>query len=167
MTVTLVAAVGSNRVIGHDGGIPWSLPGEQKRFKDLTIGHVLVMGRKTYDSIGRPLPGRTTVVITRQADWRPADGVHDRVLVAPSLPAALRLAMQIDDEVFVVGGGEIYAAAIADADRLVITWVEQSPDGDAYFPLLDEDVWRAHRREDYAGWSIVHYERNTANEKKL
>jgi dihydrofolate reductase len=167
MTVTLVAAVGRNRVIGREGDIPWNLPGEQKRFKDLTIGHVLVMGRKTYDSIGRPLPGRTTVVITRQADWLPADGRHEQVLVAASVPAALRLAAEVDSEIFVVGGGEIYAAAIADADRLVITWVDHAPEGDAYFPAIDDDVWQAGHSEDHAGWSIVHYEPVQAIEKKL
>jgi dihydrofolate reductase len=165
--VTLVAAVARNRVIGAGGDIPWQLPGEQRRFRDLTIGHVLLMGRKTYDSIGRALPGRTTVVVTRQPGWQPADGPHESVLVTSSLTEALEMAGAIDPEVFVVGGGEIYAEVLPLADRLVITWVDQSPEGDAYFPHVDEAIWRAGHPEDHGEWSIVHYERSPSVAKKI
>jgi dihydrofolate reductase len=166
-TVTLVAAVARNGVIGADGELPWHLPGELSRFKALTMGHVLVMGRKTYDSIGRPLPGRTTVVVTRQHEWRPAGGPHDSVLVAAGIPEALSIAGEVDEHVFVVGGAEIYHEAMPYADRLVITWVDLEPEGDAFFPEVDETVWRAGTAEDHGVWSIVHYVRSTAFAKKV
>ena len=128
MTVTLVAAAARNGVIGADGGIPWHLPGEPRRFKELTLGHVLVMGRLTYESIGHPLPGRTTVVVTRTAGWSAGD---DAVLVAPGVPEAIALAATVDEEVFVVGGSRVYEEALALADRLELTWVDAEPEGDA------------------------------------
>jgi dihydrofolate reductase len=153
-TITIVVAVAANGVIGREGGMPWRLPGEQARVKKLTMGHVLVMGRRTYDSIGRPLPGRTTVVVTRQPDWR-AEGV----LVAGDVDAALEIAARHDREVFVFGGAEIYAAAIPRADRMVVTWVDQEPAGDTTFPEVDWDEWREVSREAGDGYSVVDYER--------
>jgi dihydrofolate reductase len=152
--ITLVAAVAANGIIGREGGLPWRLPGDLARVKKLTMGHVLVMGRRTYDSIGRPLPGRTTVVVTRQSDWR-AEGV----LVADSVDAALDIAARHDPEVFVFGGGEIYAAALPRADRLVMTWVEQEPAGDTTFPEVDWSQWQEVGRETGEGFSVVEYER--------
>ena len=152
--ITLVAAVAANGVIGREGELPWRLPGDLARVKQLTMGHVLVMGRRTYDSIGRPLPGRITVVVTRQPDWR-AEGV----LVADSVDAALEIAARHDPEVFVFGGGEIYAAALPRADRLVMTWVEQEPAGDTTFPEVDWSQWREVGREAGEGFSVVEYER--------
>ena len=159
MTVTLVAAVARNGVIGADGGIPWQLPGEQGLFKELTLGHVLVMGRKTYESIGRPLPERTTIVVTRQKDWKAAEGV----LVAPSVPEAISLARTIDEEVFVVGGSQIYAEALPAADRLVLTWVEAAPEGDVHFPDVEWNDWREVEREEHQGWAVASYERRVAS----
>ena len=156
MTVTLVAAVARNGVIGADGGIPWHLPGEQRRFKELTLGHVLVMGRLTYESIGRPLPGRTTVVVTRTAGWNAGD---DGVLVAPGVPEAIAVAGTVDEEVFVVGGSRVYEAALPLADKLELTWVDAEPEGDARFPAVDWDAWREVAREEHEGWAAVTYER--------
>ena len=157
MTVTIVAAVGRNGVIGVDGRLPWHLPDELRRFKELTIGHVLVMGRRTYESIGRPLPGRTTVVVTRRPDWRPgAPGV----LVAHGVADAVETALAVDDEVFVVGGAEVYAAAIPLADRLALTFVDAEPDGDTFFPEVDWDDWRETARELGDGWVRVTYARD-------
>ena len=156
MTVTLVAAVARNGVIGADGGIPWHLPGEQRRFKELTLGHVLVMGRLTYESIGRPLPGRTTVVVTRTAGWNAGD---DGVLVAPGVPEAIAVAATVDEEVFVVGGSSVYEAALPLADKLELTWVDAEPEGDARFPAVDWDAWREVAREEHEGWAAVTYER--------
>ncbi len=156
MTVTLVAAIARNGVIGADGGIPWHLPDDQRRFKELTVGHVLVMGRVTYESIGRPLPGRTTVVVTRSAGWGAGD---DGVLVASSVAEALALAATVDDEVFVVGGTRVYEEALAFADRLELTWVDAEPEGDAWFPEVDWRAWREVAREEHEGWSAVSYER--------
>ena len=156
MTVTLVAAVARNGVIGAGGGIPWHLPGEQRRFKELTLGHVLVMGRLTYESIGRPLPGRTTVVVTRTAGWNAGD---DGVLVAPGVPEAIAVAGTVDEEVFVVGGSRVYEAALPLADKLELTWVDAEPEGDARFPAVDWDAWREVAREEHEGWAAVTYER--------
>ena len=156
MTVTLVAAVARNGVIGADGGIPWHLPGEQRRFKELTLGHVLVMGRLTYESIGRPLPGRTTVVVTRTAGWNAGD---DGVLVAPGVPEAIAVAGTVDEEVFVVGGTRVYDEALPFADRLELAWVDAEPEGDAWFPAVDWAAWREVAREEHEGWSAVSYER--------
>lgn len=151
MTVTLVAAVGRGGVIGRDGGLPWERTGDLSHFKSVTMGHTLVMGRRTYDSIGRPLPGRTTVVVTRQRDWH-----VDGVVTAGSLEEALRLAGP--GEVFVVGGGEIYRLAMPLADRLLLTEVDQSPDGDTFFPEVDPATWHETSREPHEGFSIVTYE---------
>src|SRR5262245_27859926 len=120
MSVSVVAAVARNFVIGANGGLPWHLPDDLRLFKETTLGHVLVMGRRTYESIGRPLPGRTTIVVTRRKDWSPG---AEEVLVAHGVGDALERARAIDDEIFVVGGGELYAAALPHADRLVITFV--------------------------------------------
>jgi dihydrofolate reductase len=154
MTVTVIAAVGRNWVIGADGGLPWRLPRDLPRAKAMTMGHVLVMGRKTYDSIGRPLPGRTTIVVTRRPDWS-AEGVH----VASSVPEALKLAASIDDEVFIFGGAEIYAQTLEVADRLELTEVHDSPDGDTYFPDVDWAAWHEVARDPQDGFDWVTYVR--------
>jgi dihydrofolate reductase len=159
LTVTLVAAVARNGVIGADGGIPWQLPGEQRRFKELTLGHVLVMGRRTYESIGRPLPGRTTIVVTRTEGWTAGDEVR----TARGVEEALALAATLDDEVFVVGGSRVYEAALPLADRLELTWVDAEPDGDAHFPEVDWEAWREVAREDHGAWTAVSYERRVAS----
>ena len=159
MTVTLVAAIARNGVIGAGDAIPWRLPGEQRQFKELTVGHVLVMGRRTYDSIGRPLPGRTTVVVTRQPDWTPPGGMPAGLMRAASLAEALRLARDIDDEVFVVGGAQVYAEALPMADAMVLTWVDLEPSGDTRFPEIDWSQWQEDRRGQYDGWARVSYRR--------
>lgn len=159
MSITVLAAVARNGVIGADGELPWHLPGELKRLKAVTMGHVLVMGRLTYESIGRPLPGRTTIVVTRQPDWEPGGGLPEPVRVAGSVEDALALAAHIDGEVFVFGGGQVYAAALPVADRLQITWVEAEPKGDVYFPAVDWSQWQEIDREQHDGWSLVRYDR--------
>ena len=153
MTVTLVVAIGRNGVIGRDGGLPWAPTGDLRRFKALTLGHPMVMGRRTYESIGRPLPGRTTIVVTRDRQWT-ADGV----LVSHSVDDALAAAAALDDEVFVVGGAEVYRQTLPFADRLVVTWVEQEPTGDTVFPDVDWTRWQETGREPHDGYSIVSYE---------
>ena len=154
MTITLVAAVAANGVIGRDGGLPWRLPADLAHFKRLTLGHVLVMGRRTYDSIGRPLPGRTTIVVTRQPDWT-ADGV----VVAASVEEALATARRLDDDVFVVGGAAIYAEAMRVADRMVLTHVEGEYDGDRRFPPVDWTQWREVGRDEQVGFTVCTYVR--------
>ncbi|SDT10764.1 dihydrofolate reductase [Microlunatus soli] len=162
--VVAIAAVARNGVIGADGAIPWRLKGDLPRFKRLTKGHVLIMGRKTYDSIGRPLPERTTIVITRNQAWR-APG-HDEVQVVDSLTSALDRAAAIDPEgpTVIAGGGDIYRAAMGVCDRLEITEVHAEPDGDATFPVIDSTVWRqTDRDDDHDGFSWVTWRRTAAS----
>ena len=150
-----IAAVARNGVIGADGDIPWRIPADWRRFKRLTLGHTLVMGRRTYDSIGRPLPGRTTVVVTRDKRWR-----GDDVLVAPSLPEALALAAAHErDMVFVAGGGEIYRQAWDTLDRLEVTEVDAEPDGNVHFPVVEPDRWVETARDPHEGYAFVTYRR--------
>jgi len=152
MTITLLAAVGRNRVIGRDNAMPWHLPADLAHFKQTTMGHTVVMGRRTFDSIGRVLPGRWMIVITRQLDWHAPS-----VEVAHSLPEALALAGPND--VFVVGGAEVYRQALPLAERLMLTEVDQSPEGDTFFPEFDHAVWRVVAREEHDGFAFVTYER--------
>jgi dihydrofolate reductase len=147
--VTLVAAVADNGVIGNGGDIPWRIPEDFAHFKALTLGNVLVMGRATYESIGRPLPGRTTIVLTRDPAWT-AEGV----LVAGSLDQALDLARGLSGEVFVVGGAAVYAEALGQAHAQVLTEVHLSPDGDTHYPEFDPLGWVETRREPHLEESI-------------
>jgi dihydrofolate reductase len=152
-----IAAVAANDVIGAGNDIPWRIPADWQRFKALTMGQVLIMGRKTYDSIGRPLPGRTTFVITRDRMWR-GDGVR----AVPTLDEAFDQALQIDPQtIFVAGGGEIYRAAWARLTGLEITEVDQKPDGEVTFPEIDPDEWLETDRESYGGYSFVSYRRRS------
>lgn len=159
MTVTLVVAMGANGVIGVDGGLPWRLSEDLAHFKQLTMGHPMVMGRRTFESIGRALPGRTTIVVTRDPDWS-ADGVE----VAPTIEAAIARAHEIDDEVFVVGGAQVYAQVL-DAglvDLMCVTRVAVSPEGDTRFPKIDWMKWREVGRIPHGGdplFDIVTYQR--------
>lgn len=141
IAVALVAAVAANGVIGADGGMPWRLSSDLRRFKALTLGHPVVMGRRTFESIGKPLPGRLNVVVSRDGGITGPD-----VIVAPSPEAALARAAAAAraaglDTVFVIGGGTIYAAAMPEADRLHITHVEAEPGGDTHFPPIDPALW--------------------------
>ncbi len=148
MTIILIAAVGANGAIGRDNDLPWRIREDLQHFKQLTLGHTLVMGRKTYDSIGRPLPGRRTVVVTRQPDWS-AEGVE----VVHTLEEALNQ----EGELYVAGGGEIYRQALPYADRLELTEVDQSPDGDVTFPALDRTDWQETARDPHDGFAFVTY----------
>jgi dihydrofolate reductase len=164
--LTLIAAVARNGVIGAGNRLIWRLPSDLRRFKALTLGKPLVMGRKTFAAIGKPLPGRETIVVTRDAAFA-APGV----LVAHDLRTALALASERaaamgTPEAIIAGGGEIYAATIAQADRLAITEVALAPEGDARFPWIDPALWREARREapprgagDEADFAFVDYTR--------
>jgi dihydrofolate reductase len=160
--LTLVAAYADNRVIGDHGAIPWRIPEDFTHFKALTMGGTLVMGRATYDSIGRPLPGRTTVVVTRNPAWS-ADGV----LVAHSLEDALALAAEQPGETYVVGGTQVYEQALPLATHQVLTEVHQSPDGDAYYPEFDSGAWVETRRETREGFAWVWWQRTTPDPSTL
>jgi dihydrofolate reductase len=147
MKMSLIVAVSRNGVIGLNNQLPWRLPDDLQYFKSVTMGKPLVMGRKTYDSIGRPLPGRTNIVITRDASWSAAG-----VKVATTLDDALLLAHQacLDsgvDEVMVIGGEQIYRMTITVADRLYVTEVDAEIVGDAFFPTIDPQQWQRTRAE--------------------
>src|SRR6185436_13379778 len=133
--VSLIAAMAENRVIGRDGGLPWRLPDDLRRFKELTVDHTIIMGRKTFDEIKRPLDNRRNVVITRNPDFRP----HG-VTVVPSFKEALALGAT-EDEVFVIGGGEIFAKALPFADRIYLTLVHAQVEGDTVFPHFEAGAW--------------------------
>jgi dihydrofolate reductase len=148
--IVMVAAVADNGVIGAKGDIPWRIPEDFAHFKRTTLGHTLVMGRATYDSIGRPLPGRTTVVLTRDPTWS-ADGV----LVAPSLPAALEVADGLDGDVMVVGGALVYTEAMPLADEQVLTEVHLTPEGDTFYPEHDRHDWVEQRRDTHPDRDVV------------
>ena len=133
--VSLIAAMAENRVIGRDGGLPWRLPDDLRYFKQLTVDHTVIMGRKTFDEIKRPLDNRRNVVITRNPDFRP----HG-VTVVPSFKEALALGAT-EDEVFVIGGGEIFAKALPFADRIYLTLVHAQVEGDTVFPHFEAGAW--------------------------
>lgn len=138
MRVSLIVALAENGTIGRDGDLPWRLSADLKRFKRLTMGHHLLMGRKTFESIGRALPGRTTIVVSRGRPELP-DGVH----LAQSVEAGLELARAAgEEELFVAGGAEIFAATLGLADRLYLTRVEAEIDGDTFFPVYEASEWR-------------------------
>ncbi len=151
-----IAAVARNGVIGSDNDIPWRIREDWARFKALTMGQVLVMGRKTYDSIGRPLPGRTTFVITRDRMWR-GDGVR----AVPTLDEAFaRAAETAPETIFVAGGGEMYRAAWDRLTRLEITEVDADVDGDVTFPAIDRADWTEVERVPGEGFAFVTYRRS-------
>jgi len=148
--VILVAAVARNGVIGNGPDIPWKVPGEQRLFKELTMGDTLVMGRTTYESIGRPLPGRTTIVLTRDPGWS-AEGVQ----VAHSLIDALAQASLLPGEVMVVGGAQVYAAALPMATEQIISEIPLEPEGDVRYPDFDRSKWIETVREQHDGFERV------------
>lgn len=130
--ISLIVAHDENRVIGYQNDLPWYLPGDLKYFKEMTMGKPMIMGRKTYDSIGRPLPGRRNIVITRNEDFT-ADGIE----VVGSLEKALAL-VEGEEEVMIIGGAQIFEQSMAIADRLYITFINHSFKGDTYFPSYDD-----------------------------
>jgi dihydrofolate reductase len=164
--LVLVAAVADNGVIGQSGGLPWRLKSDLQHFRAVTLGKPVVMGRKTFASIGKPLAGRTNIVVTRDREFAAAGA-----LVAPTLVGALAAARgdalrRGADHIVVIGGADLYSQTMASADRLVITCVQLRPEGDTRFPVIDAAQWlevarSEHERgpHDEAGFSIVTYER--------
>jgi dihydrofolate reductase len=169
MNLALIAAVAENGVIGRDNGLPWRLKSDLAHFRAVTMGKPVVMGRKTFLSIGRPLPGRTTIVVSRDRAFA-APGV----VVAPSLEAGLSVARgdalrRGADCIFVVGGAELYAQAMPLAERLHITYVHRAVDGDTYFPAIDRGIWHETARDEHAAaagddssFSFVIYQRGAS-----
>ena len=140
--IAFVVATAENGVIGRDNQLLWHLPEDLKHFKRLTQGHPVVMGRRTYDSIGRPLPNRTNLVVTRQPDWQ-AEGCETTY----SVPSALARAAELDEDVFVIGGADIYRQALPAADVIYLTEVHHVFEGDVVFPELNHAEWREETRE--------------------
>ncbi|KUG08456.1 dihydrofolate reductase [Solirubrum puertoriconensis] len=141
--IALVVARADNGIIGRDNQLPWHLPADLKHFKQLTTGHPIVMGRRTYESIGKPLPNRRNIVVTRQTDWQ-VEGVE----VAHSVLGALELARQTAEEVYVIGGAEIYRQALPAADTIYLTEVHHEAEGDTVLPDFKADTtWRETSRE--------------------
>jgi len=139
--LSIIVAMAKNRTIGVNNTLPWRCPEDLKHFKTLTMGHHMIMGRKTFDSIGKPLPGRTTVVVTRNSDL-----VIEGCVMAHSLNEAIN-GCSGDEEIFIVGGAELYRQAISLVDTLYITEIQQDVDGDAHFPELVRSQWQETSRE--------------------
>lgn len=133
MLISLIVAMAANRVIGRQGTIPWKIPGEQKMFKKITLGHSVIMGRKTYESLGRPLPGRTNIVVTRQTGYQ-APGCT----VAGDLASAFNCCPADENEAFIIGGAQLYRATLPMADRIYLTVIARKFPGDTYFPPIPE-----------------------------
>jgi dihydrofolate reductase len=133
MLISQIVAMASNRVIGNKGEIPWKIPGEQKMFKDITMGHVMIMGRKTYESIGRALPGRTSIVVTRQPDYAAPD-----CIVVSDLESAFEACAPDESEAFIIGGTQIFRETMSITDRIYLTVLPREVPGDTYFPDFPE-----------------------------
>jgi dihydrofolate reductase len=152
MLISLIVAMASNRVIGHQGDIPWKIPGEQKMFKEITLGHVVIMGRITYESLACPLPGRTNIVVTRQTDYQ-APGC----LIVQDLDGAIKSCPADEDEAFIIGGGQLYHEAISAADRIYLTVLPREIPGDTYFPEIPEADFEIKKSEFIDGLEPYHF----------
>lgn len=154
--ITIIAAVAKNNVIGSKNDLPWYLPEDLKHFKEITSGHTVIMGRKTYESIvsrlGKPLPNRKSIVITRNNSYPVPEGVEK----ADSLQNAVQ---KHTEDAFIIGGASIFTEGLALADQLIITHVHKEYPGDTYFPEIDPNAWEETGREDHGEYSFVTYKR--------
>lgn len=145
MTISFVVAAANNNVIGKDNQLVWNLPNDMKFFKNVTWGMPVVMGRKTYEALGKPLPGRKNIILTRQADWKAAGTV-----AVKSFDDAVLLVKEMDvKEMMVIGGGEIFKMLMPKASRIYMTRVDAAPEGDAFFPEIDPKEWKLVSRKDH------------------
>jgi dihydrofolate reductase len=154
--ITLIAGIAQNNCIGNNGALPWHIPEDLKHFKELTTNKTVVMGRKTWESLPekfRPLPNRKNVVITRQTDYAAPEGV---LTFSSTTDAFAQLATE---DIFIIGGAELYKQTIDQADALEITHIDQTVEGDAFFPQINAETWREVSREDHDGYSFVRYEK--------
>ena len=165
LPVELIYAVAENGVIGRDNAMPWRLPTDLKRFKALTLGNAVIMGRRTFESIGRPLPKRTNIVVTRQCGYA-HEGIH--VVSSPAEALALARSLAVGNAISVIGGAEIYQQLLPEADRLHVTHVDARPNGDTRMDPIDGNDWRLVRSEraersenDSAGMTFATYERRS------
>lgn len=159
--VTIIAAIAENNALGKDNQLIWYLPADLKRFKKTTLNHVVIMGRKTYESLGKPLPKRTNIIITRDKNYK-AEGC----IVVNSIAEALKVAEKEDENPFILGGAEIYNQVMPATDRLDITFVHHKFEADVFFPEIDKTIWKETSREDFKAddknkydYSFVTFER--------
>lgn len=146
--------MGEKNEIGFENQLLWHLPKDLKHFKDLTSGHPIIMGRKTYESIGKPLPNRTNIVVSRKKDW-----FEEGILIVGSLKEAIKFAKKIDEEVFVIGGGNIYEQTMDIVDKLEVTLVKADLEADTFFPKIDEKIWKktneiCHEKDEKNGYDF-------------
>lgn len=151
---TIVVAMGEKNEIGFENQLLWHLPKDLKHFKDLTSGHPIIMGRKTYESIGKPLPNRTNIVVSRKKDW-----FEEGILIVGSLKEAMKFAKKIDEEVFVIGGGNIYEQTMDIVDKLEVTLVKANLEADTFFPKIDAKIWKktnevCHEKDEKNGYDF-------------
>lgn len=151
MVITLIAAMSENRIIGRDGSLPWDIPEDRRRFRDITMGHPVIMGRRTYESLTQPLDGRTVLVLSRNPAFAPSEAV----LTVPSLEEALDQAVHSPggNEIFIAGGGELYRQALPLADRIWLTIIHRKVSGDVTFPELPADRFEVAAHEELPGSS--------------
>lgn len=135
--ITIVVAMGLKNEIGANNELLWHLPTDLKRFKEITTDHPIIMGRKTYESIGKPLPNRTNIVVSRKENW-----FEEGILIVGSLKEALKFAKKIDENIFIIGGGNVYEQTLALTDRLEVTQVQAELEADIFFPKIDEKIWQ-------------------------
>lgn len=159
--VTIIAAIAANNALGKDNQLIWHLPADLKRFKKTTLNHAVIMGRKTYESLGKTLPNRTNIVITRDKNYK-----VEGCVVVNSLKDALKAAAEIDENPFILGGAEIYKQVMPYTDKLDITFVHHQFEADVYFPEIDKTIWKETSREDFKAdennkydYSFVTFER--------
>jgi dihydrofolate reductase len=152
MLISLIVAMASNHVIGRQGDIPWKIPGEQKMFKEITLGHVVIMGRKTYESLACPLPGRTNIVVTRQTDYQAPD-----CIIAHDLAGAINSCPNSESEAFIIGGGLLYHEALILADRIYLTMIPREIPGDTFFPKIPEAEFEITKSEFVDGVEPYHF----------
>lgn len=157
--INLVAAMTKSRVIGKNNQLPWHLSDDLKNFKKLTSGNTVIMGRKTFESLGKALPNRNNIVIS--SSMPPIENIT----VAKTVEEALQKAESFNREVFIIGGASVYAQALPFADRLCLSFVKKDYDGDAYFPEFDMAEWKTENRKDYPDFELVVFTRNGAPEK--
>jgi dihydrofolate reductase len=146
MKISLIVAMASNRAIGLNGQMPWHLSADLKRFKQITMGHPIIMGRLTFEAIGRPLPGRINIIVSRNPGYE-----IENCIVVDSVEAAISHGCQLADEVFIIGGATLYEATLPMADTLYITQINQDFEGDTFFPDIDLSDWTEVEREDVVG----------------
>jgi len=159
--ITIIAAIAQNNILGKDNQLIWHLPADLKRFKKTTTGHCVIMGRKTYQSLGKPLPNRTNIVVTRDTAFNP-----EGCVIVHSLKEAIDAA-KADDNPFILGGATIYLQAMAVADILDLTFVHHTFEGDVYFPEIDLNIWKEASRQDFKAddknkydYSFVRFEKS-------